>query len=52
MDELVRTLYANRDLKRTTGMAAYMKGQFLFLGIAKPLRMDTVDIMAGRSSLS
>jgi len=38
MDELISILYANRDPQRAEGMAAYMKNQFPFLGIAKPVR--------------
>lgn len=38
MDELIRILYANRDPQQAEGMAAYMKNQFSFLGIPKPIR--------------
>jgi len=38
LEELIKTLQAKRDPQLAEGMAAYMKNQFPFLGIPKPLR--------------
>ena len=38
MHELIETLNANRNPQLAEGMAAYMKNQFPFLGIPKPVR--------------
>jgi len=37
-EELIKTLYANRDADKAFFMAKYMKDQFPFLGIPKPNR--------------
>lgn len=38
MEELIKTLYAHGNPQLAEGMAAYMKNQFSFLGIPKPVR--------------
>lgn len=38
MEELIKRLKAHRDPQQAEGMSAYMKNQFSFLGIPKPLR--------------
>lgn len=40
MKRLIEAFYAEQNLEKAAGMAAYMKNQFSFLGIPKPRRVQ------------
>lgn len=40
LDELIQLLESNRNPERAVGMSAYMRNQFPFLGIQKPVRAE------------
>jgi len=40
LDELIQLLESNRNPERAVGMSAYMRNQFPFLGMQKPVRAD------------
>jgi 3-methyladenine DNA glycosylase AlkD len=40
LEDLIRQLELNRDPDRAIGMSAYMRNQFPFLGISKPVRAE------------
>jgi 3-methyladenine DNA glycosylase AlkD len=40
IDELIQLLESNRNPERAVGMSAYMRDQFPFLGMQKPVRAD------------
>ncbi len=40
LEDLIRQLELNRDPVRAIGMSAYMRNQFPFLGISKPVRAE------------